>query len=149
MKSTNNTAIESDGAFSLTAADTMTVACNGKIGVVSGGVLALVSTNGSWNGGENLALQAGGIDLNGGGAEGVDAPTPLQKYVMPSTQFDSSSGWTVQANGLESIVTRAPTHEPWPYHNKGVAESISLEEGQPSTPPNTPEVPGGWSITAE
>ena len=61
--------------------------------------------------------------------------------------FRSSLGWTVQSGGLESIVTRAPTHEPWPYHNKGVSVEVAMEEGQPSTPPDAPNVPSGWSIT--
>jgi hypothetical protein len=66
---------------------------------------------------------------------------------MPETEFDSSTGWAVNPTGLESIVTRAPTHEPWPYHNQGVSVEVALEEGQPSTPPNTPDVPDGWSGT--
>jgi hypothetical protein len=68
---------------------------------------------------------------------------------MPETEFNSSTGWTVNATGLESIVTRAPTHEPYPYHNQGVQVNVSLEEGQTTPPPNAPEVPDEWSITKQ
>ena len=52
----------------------------------------------------------------------------------------------VKEEGLESIVTRAPTHEPWPYHNKGVAAQVTLEKGKPGVPPGTPDIPNGWEI---
>jgi hypothetical protein len=44
-------------------------------------------------------------------------------------------------------VTRAPTHEPWPFHNQGVEVEVAMEEGQPTTPPNTPPLPSGWAGT--
>lgn len=147
MKSTEGTTIASDKTLILTSVETMTLYGQAKIGIAADGTLALKSTNASWDGGSNMVLQAGGIDLNGGAPEGVDKPPVLQKYIMPETTYDSSIGWTVQAGGLESICTRAPTHEPWPYHNKGVSVEVAMEEGQPSTPPNTPEIPAGVSIT--
>ena len=147
MKSTEGTTIASDKTLTLTSVETMTLYGQAKVGVLADGTLALKSTNASWDGGSSMVLQAGGIDLNGGAPEGVDKPPVLQKYIMPDTTYDSSIGWAVQAGGLESIVTRAPTHERWPYHNKGVSVEVSLEEGQPSTPPNTPTIPPGVSIT--
>lgn len=147
MKSTESTTIESASKLILSSADNFTLYSQSKIGVLADGALALVSNTGSWNGGSGLVFQAGGIDLNSGAPEGVDKPAKLQKYIMPDTSFDTTLGWTVQSGGLESVCTRAPTHEPWPYHNKGVSVEVAMEEGQPSTPPNSPDVPNGWSIT--
>ena len=48
---------------------------------------------------------------------------------------------------LESIVTRAPTHEPYPYHNKGVDIEIPLEAGQPPPNPGAVPVPAGFEFT--
>ena len=87
------------------------------------------------------------ISLNGGPTLGVDAPKGITKYVMPDTSFNSSTGWAVAPDGLDSIVTRAPTHEPWPYHNQGVAVTVNLENGQPTPPPGAPTLPAGVSIT--
>jgi hypothetical protein len=68
---------------------------------------------------------------------------------MPDVSFNNSTGWVADAAGLESIVTRAPTHEPYPYHNQGVSVSVSLQKGQTTPSPDTPAVPTGYSITKE
>jgi hypothetical protein len=65
---------------------------------------------------------------------------------LDDTTFNNSTGWQVKPDGLESIVTRAPTHEPYPFHNKGVAASVSLTEGAPTPPPAAEPVPTNWSI---
>jgi len=46
-------------------------------------------------------------------------------------------------------VSRAPTHEPYPYHNKGVDVEIAFEEGKPSPPPGAVPVPPGIEIQAK
>ena len=66
---------------------------------------------------------------------------------MPDGLFNAGSGWAVSSTGLKSIVTRAPTHEPWPYHNQGVQVNVNLTDGGKSTPPGAPTVPAGVSIT--
>lgn len=147
IKSKGNYTVESDKNLVLTSIESMSIYSQGTIGVKADGSLALVSSSGSWNGGGSLVLQAGGIDLNGGAPENVETPTPLQKYTMPETEYDNAQGWVVAPTGLESIVTRAPTHEPWPYHNKGVSVEVSLEEGQPTKPATSPDMPEGWSGT--
>jgi len=45
---------------------------------------------------------------------------------LPDTSF-SSSGWTSTPGKLKTIVTRAPTHEPWSAHNTGVSADISFD----------------------
>jgi hypothetical protein len=147
MKSMAGTTLESEKKLTLSSNDEMTFYSKARIGVLADGSLAIVSNKGSWNAGGAMVLQAGGIDLNGGSAESVAAPVKLEKRVMPSTEFNNATGWQISPTGLESIVTRAPTHEPWPFHNQGVSVEVAMEEGQPTTPPNTPSVPSGWSGT--
>jgi hypothetical protein len=145
MKSIAGTTIETEGSLALSSIGGTTIYSQGRIGLRADGSLALVSNTGSWNAGSAMSLEAGGIDLNGGGTENVVAPVPLEKTVMPDTQFDNATGWSVAPIGLESIVTRAPSHEPWPFHNKGVDVDVAMEEGQPPPPPNTPAIPSGWT----
>jgi hypothetical protein len=144
----SNITMESQASVNISSAAGMTLAAKAKLGIRADGSLALVSTSGSWNGGSSLSFSAGGIDLNGAATESVETPDALQINLMPEAVYDSAIGWSVEATGLKSTVTRAPTHEPWPYHNTGVAVSVALEPGQPATPPNTPDLPPGVTITA-
>jgi len=111
--------------------------------------LALKGQIGSFEAGGPLNLKGAILSLNGAPGLPVTAPKGITKTIMPDTTFNSSAGWTVDASGLESIVTRAPTHEPYPYHNQGVAHKVSLEKGQTTPPPDTPDLATDWSITKE
>ena len=147
MKSAKGTTLETDQKLTLSSVDETIIYSKARLAVKADGSLAMVSNNGSWNAGSAMVLQAGGIDLNGGSAENVDAPVKLEQYTMPDTEFNNATGWQISSSGIESIVTRAPTHEPWPFHNQGVEVEVAMEEGQPTTPPNTPSIPSGWSGT--
>jgi hypothetical protein len=146
LKAKKNLGLESDDTITTYSAKATTIYAKANIGVLADGNLALKSANGSWDGGGALKLKAGRIDLNGGGAENVTAVKPMTKYTMDDTKFDASKGWQVETNKLESIVTRAPAHEPWPYHNQGVKVSVTLGEGGVPTPIAQP-VPQGFTIT--
>jgi hypothetical protein len=148
MKSTNDTNIQSDAAIGIATKKDITLFGMGKIGVKANGTLSLIGVGGGYlGGGPSLSLSGGTIDLNGGPKIPVQPPKGLTTYTMPNTEFNNSVGWKVSANGLTSIVTRAPTHEPWPYHNQGVKATVSLESGQPGLPPDAPAVPSGWAVT--
>ena len=71
----------------------------------------------------------------------------IQKTKLNDTAFNSSRGWEIQRDALESIVTRAPTHEPYSYHGMGVGIQVALEPGTPSVPPGTQPMPPEWKIT--
>jgi len=147
MKSTKDATLQSDANFNIAAKAGVVLFSQAKIGIKADGSLALVSKDGSWDGGGSLSLSAGGIDLNGGPKLAVETPPGLTKYLMPDTKFNNSTGWQVQADSLESIVTRAPTHEPWPYHNQGVSVSVSLSGAGSTPPPDAPDVPADVTIT--
>lgn len=147
MKSAGGTTIETEKKLTLLSTEETIMYSKARIAVRADGSLALVSRKGSWNAGSDMTLQAGGIDLNGGSAENVEPPKKLEKRVMPDTEFNQATGWQVAPVGLESIVTRAPTHEPWPFHNQGVSVEVKMEPGQPSTPPNTASLPPGFKGT--
>ena len=148
MKSVSDTNIQSDADIGIATKKDITLFGMGKIGVKANGTLSLIGVGGGYlGGGPSLSLSGGTIDLNGGPKIPVQPPKGLTTYTMPNTEFNNSVGWKVSANGLDSIVTRAPTHEPWPYHNQGVKASVSLESGQPGLPPDAPAVPSGWAVT--
>jgi hypothetical protein len=146
MKSTKSTIMQSDGDMSVSNKGKMTLFSQGTIGIKSSGTVAINSQLGSWAAASELSLNGSKIQLNGGAKTQVAAPPGLTKYLHPKVEFNASVGWVAIPAATESIVTRAPTHEPFPYHNEGVATSVKL--GSPSTlPPDAPAVPAGVSIT--
>jgi hypothetical protein len=147
MKSMKGTVLQSEATLDIANKGAMTLFSQAIIGVKAGGALALQSAGGSWKAGGALAFQGGTIDLNGGSTRSVETPKGLITYTMPDTTFSTSTGWDVAPDGIESIVTRAPSHEPWPYHNQGVGVKVSLQPGKPGPPPGAPTVPAGTTIT--
>jgi hypothetical protein len=147
MKSKKGITFETEGSFTSISKAAFTIFSEATIGVKSNGQLVLDSKGGSWNSAGALTLEGSTIDLNPGFAPGVAVPTPLTEYTMPNSEFNTSSGWAVSARGIKSIVTRAPSHEPWPYHNRGVQNKVSLGTGANTIPPGAPGIPPGTTIT--
>jgi hypothetical protein len=141
--------IESDTTISLRAQKDITLYSTSTIGVKADGVLTLNCASGSWGAPGALVLDGGTVDLNGPKAGRVTAAPPIVKTILDDTEFDTSTGWAVKTDGQESIVSRAPTHEPYPYHNKGVDAKVAFEEGRPSPPPGATPVPPGVEIQAK
>jgi len=148
VKSEKSTTMEAVTDFNITAQKDFKIYSKATIGIKADGTMALQSAGGSWNGGESLMFTAGGIDLNGPAAATVTAPKPIAIIELDDTKFSTSKGWEVDDNALKTIVPRAPTHEPYPYHNKGVDVKIKFEEGKPSPPPGAEPVPAGVVIKA-
>jgi hypothetical protein len=148
VKSMKGTTLQSNGSIALSNKGAMTLFSESNIGIKTTGPLALMSQLGSWATEAGLSLNASQIQLNGGPRIDVETPKGLTKYLLPSVEFTSSAGWVADPTGTESIVTRAPTHEPYPYHNEGVSTSVKLSSSSPTPPPDAPEVPDGVTITA-
>ena len=146
MKSGAATNIGAVTTMNLAAEVGMTLFSTAALGIRSDGSLSLQSQSGSWNGGTKLAFKAGRIDLNGGSAKTVTPPKLYPKRKLDDTVFDYSKGWQVKTGALESIVTRAPTHEPYKYHNQGVSVVVDFVNGQPTPPPTAEAVPAGWNL---
>lgn len=146
IKSKEDMQLESMKSLVINAQEAVTIYSKATIGVKADGTLTLNSAGGSWGAGGELRLKAGAIDLNGPAADIVSTPNPLTKTLFDDTEFNNSGGWQVVPGKLESVVSRAPTHEPYPYHNKGVDVEIAFEEGTPTPPPGAVPVPAGVEI---
>ena len=154
MYAGGNISMKSGAATNIGAVTTMNIAAEAgltlystaALGVRSDGSLSLQGASSSWQGGTKLALKAGRIDLNGGSAKTVTPPKLYPKRTLDDTVFNNSKGWQVKAGALESIVTRAPTHEPYKYHNQGVSVVVDFVDGQPTPPPTAEPVPEGWNL---
>lgn len=105
------------------------------VGIKSGGTLSLKAVKaGTWNGGDNMVLSAGCISLNGGAAPDVPDTVRLPRQKLPDVKWKENVGWEIVQNDLETIVSRAPTHEPYPLHGRGINTSTDLTSIAESVP---------------
>jgi hypothetical protein len=146
LKSKAGTSLQSDAKLDVATKAALTL-FGSSVGIKSKSTLALKGQAASMESGGPLVLKGLPISLNGAPGFPVTTPTGITKYLNPDVNFNSSVGWTVKPTGTESICTRAPTHEPYPYHNQGVQDKTSLESGQPGSPPGAPILPDNVSIT--
>jgi len=110
----------------ITGNDNLTMYSEKFVGVKSDGTLTMQSAkSGSWDAGSNMTLSAGCISLNGGKAPPVPKTTPIPKQKLPDTTFEQDVGWIVENGKLQTVVSRAPSHEPWPLHNTGVNKTTA------------------------
>lgn len=124
--------LEAEAEMNLIGTGKITMYSKNLIGIRSDGSLALKNTTtGSWDAGSSLMLKAGCINLNSGGAAPVNQPTNIKDISLADTKFKAGTGWEVEYGKLKTIVTRAPTHEPYPYHNQGVNASAQLSAAKP------------------
>lgn len=117
----------------INAAKALLLYSDSYVGIKSDGSLSLkASKSGTFNGGSNMSLSAGCIALNSGDAPDVPKPSNIVKQNLPDVKFEQNRGWVVQGGALQTIVTRAPTHEPYPFHGRGISTTASLETAEVS-----------------
>jgi hypothetical protein len=129
---TKNMKLQAEVNLDLIGDAKTTIYSKSLVGLKSDGSLFIKSaSSGAWDAGSSMNLVAGCINLNSGGSAPVDAPTPLRDISLPDTVFKNSQGWVSEPGKLKTVVTRAPTHEPYAYHNQGVNSSTALGESPP------------------
>jgi hypothetical protein len=137
--------IETDTDLIVFAKNNMSVYSGLALALKADGTLGLQGKNSSYNGGSGLIIKATTIDLNGPAAANIPKPAPMPMNLMPDVTFDTATGWKAVDAGLASVVTRAPTHEPYPFHNQAV--NITAPGGTGNTTPSSVPMPAGTSAT--
>lgn len=133
--------LESGKTMIVSSLDKLVMSGTKYVGIRSDGTLGIKSKVGGWEATSALNFKGKVINLNGAPTPPVPEIPPLPNYKLADTTFVKTEGWIVEPGTLETIVTRAPTHEPYPYHGKGVNNKTNLNE----TPTGQDPVP---SITA-
>jgi hypothetical protein len=126
LKAKSALRLEGDAAVGIYSDTRIAMYSKTSLSMRSDGTLALQSKTGSWNGGGSLNFVAKVINLNSGGALPTTPVQSMTGYKLADTVFVANQGWTPEPGQLETIVTRAPTHEPYPYHGRGVSTTANL-----------------------
>jgi hypothetical protein len=121
-------------SLSLIGTNSLLAYSKSMIGLKSDGSLMLKSTTGSWGAGSNLTLEAGCIKLNSGSASDVPKAQTIPKKRLADTKFENNVGWVPEPASIETIVTRAPTHEPFAERGTGVNTTTNLTTSSTDVP---------------
>lgn len=78
-----------------------------------------------------FATEGSGIYQNSGKTVGVKGIEPLQVNSLPNAEFNPAGVWRIVPAALDTIVTVAPTHEPFARGNNGVFYKPSSPGIQP------------------
>ena len=121
-------------SLNLTGTNSLLAYSKSMIGLKSDASLMLKSNTGSWGAGSNLTLEAGCIKLNSGSAPDVPKAQAIPKRRLPDTKFEPQQGWIPEPAAIQTIVTRAPTHEPYAERGTGVNTSTNLATSDEEVP---------------
>jgi hypothetical protein len=121
-------------SLNLTGTNSLLAYSKSMIGLKSDASLMLKSNTGSWGAGSGLTLEAGCIKLNSGSAPDVPKVQEIPKRRLPDTAFSPQQGWIPEPAAIETIVTRAPTHEPYAERGTGVNTSTNLASTSETVP---------------
>jgi hypothetical protein len=127
--------LESGKTMVVSSLDKLVMSGTKYLGIRSDGTLGIKSKVGGWEATSALNFKGRVINLNGAPTPPVPEIPPLPNYKLADTKFEKIQGWTVHPGTLETIVTRAPTHEPYPYHGKGVNNKTDLNSTPASQNP--------------
>ena len=117
------TNIQSSSKLNLSAPNT-TIYSSNSVGVLSDNMFQVKAKTGTIDCKKSLNLVASCIGLNSGGKAAVTKVPSIKVNKASDSKYDSKTGWSSASGALETITTRVPTHEPWPYHNLGVENSV-------------------------
>jgi len=137
VKSKKSTLLESAESLLMNSEKYTLLSGNQNVGVRSTGSLALQSKSGSWNSGAQLNFKAGLINLNGAATTSVADMPAFPNLTLADTAYVAGQGWTVKPNSLETIVTRAPTHQPYANQGQGADVQVNLNPTEVVVPSAT------------
>ena len=133
MNAKGSMSLESS-SLNLTGTNSLLAYSKSMIGLKSDSSLMLKSNTGSWGAGSGLTLEAGCIKLNSGSAPDVPKAQEIAKRRLPDTKFSPQQGWIPEPAAIETIVTRAPTHEPYAERGTGVNATTNLASTSETVP---------------
>ncbi len=120
------------GSFNMLSSGVVTVGANGTIGLQSGAEVNVDTGSISMKASGDISHTGSLIKQNSGGAKTVTPPVEIQKNNLPDVVFDSTVGLYKSTGSLSSIVTAAPSHEPYKRNEPAPTYTPESAGQQPS-----------------
>jgi hypothetical protein len=149
VKAGKNINMEATVDTAIQAQKNVYLVSKGYVGMKADGSLTIESKGATnWKSSGAIKMNGSSIDLNSGSGASVVTPPAMQMKSLDDTKFNASTGWEKKTGALQTVCSRAPTHEPYPYHDQGVDVTVDLQEGS-APPPGAEPVPAGVQIRAK
>ena len=126
VKSKKSTLVESSESLLMSSEKYTLLSGKQTVGIRSAGALAMQSKAGSWKSDSTLNFKASLINLNGAATTPVAEMPTIGNLTLADTEYVNGQGWVVKPKSLETIVTRAPTHQPYAAQGQGADVQVNL-----------------------
>jgi hypothetical protein len=121
--------LESDKSLNLVGDQNLSIASKKKLSLLSDGTIAIDgTTTTSINSDGPTVVNGSTVELNTRSKVPGTAAGRCVRTKLGDVEH-TAAGWVSTPSKLDSIVTRAPTHEPFADHNKGVVMSAEYDAG--------------------
>jgi hypothetical protein len=121
--------LESDKTLNLVGEQNLSIASKKKLSLLSDGTVAIDGTKGtSLNADGKCIINGSTVELNTAGKIAGTGAQRIAKTKLGDVDHHPG-GWSWFEGTLDSIVSRAPTHEPYEEHGLGVQASVNYDAG--------------------
>lgn len=128
VRSTKDITLEAEVNLSMSGFKSVTAFSKSKVGIKSDGTIGVdAGSSASMKAGGNVTIKGAKIGLNDGSPISVTAPKAMSLVDFPDVIKDTTLGWVSADGKFKSVVTRAPTHEPYDAHNAGISSVKPFE----------------------
>ena len=127
------------GSFNMLSSGVVTVGAAGTIGLKGDTAVNIDTGSISMKASGDISHTGSLIKQNSGGAKAVDKPKEIQINSLSDVVFDSTVGLYKSTGSLSSIVTAAPSHEPYKRNEPAptyTPESVGQQPSDTYTPGN-------------
>lgn len=126
IKSKKTAIIESDDKLIMNGENFALLTSGKTLGLKSDGTLGIQGKIVTARSDSQINLGAKLINLNGGQTVPVPPFPVIPEFTLPDTEFVSGKGWTITDGALQTVCSRAPTHEPYYAHNRAADVNTNL-----------------------
>ncbi len=127
---------ESEQKIQALSLDALNLQAKNSLTALSNSILTLQGQNSTIKGSGELVVLGGVVKINSGGGSVAPVVQPIKKNQIPESEPDGNGVWESKPAMVPTIVTHAPTHEPFKRLDADEIVSLWGASGQAAKDPN-------------